>query len=72
MTRTYKITAPVTSIDKEMDDKILDQLPESAFDQLGDPDGSGFDLDKNRRELFFEKGVVQYVLGSDKASVLLD
>ena len=72
MARTYKIKTPVTSIDAAMDDSILDQLPGSVFDKLGDPDGSGFDLAKHQRELFFEFGVVSYVLGSDKATVSVD
>ena len=72
MTRTYKIKTPVTDINAEMDDQILDQLPASVFDHLGDPDGSGFDLNLHQRELFFEFGVVSYVLGSDKATVSVD
>ena len=55
-----------------MDDSILDQLPGSVFDKLGDPDGSGFDLASHKRELFFENGVIHYVLGADKAVVTLD
>ena len=55
-----------------MDDSILDQLPGSVFDKLGDPDGSGFDLARHQRELFFENGVIYYVLGTDKAVVTLD
>ena len=72
MTRTYTIKTPVTAIDAAMDDSILDQLPGSVFDKLGDPDGSGFDLARHQRELFFENGVIHYVLGADKAAVTLD
>ena len=60
---------PAASID---DDTVLQQLPINIRHQLGDTDGSGFDLFLHKRELFFQHGMVSYVLGEATALVELD
>lgn len=69
MITTYKIPNPITIL---RDDLILEQLPSSVLEKLGDTEETGFHLGANRRDLFCKGGAVQYVLGSDKATVELD
>ena len=66
---TYKIKTPITIL---ADARILNQLPKSVLKKLGAVQETGFLLSPGRRDLFCEGGVVQYVLGSDTASVELD
>ena len=60
---------PAASID---DAAVLQQLPINICHQLGDSDGSGFALFTHKRELFFQHGMVSYVLGESSALVELD
>lgn len=55
-----EMSIPVKQI-KSIDDKhILSMVPRDVLAMLGDNEGSGYDLDKDRRDIFFERGVVQY------------
>ena len=69
MTKTFAIKKPITIL---ADQKILEQLPQSVTSKLGAIQETGFALSPGRRDLFCEGGVVQYILGSDTASVELD
>ena len=53
-----EMSIPVKQI-KSIDDKhILSMVPRDVLAMLGDNEGSGYDLDKDRRDIFFERGVV--------------
>lgn len=54
------------------DDAVLQQLPINIRHQLGEDEGSGFDLFCHKRELFFQHGMVSYVLGEATALVEID
>ena len=72
MTNTTKLKytiKPLVSID---DDKLLLQLPINVREQLGQEVESGFHLFLHRRDLFFENGLVQYVLGEKTVNVELN
>ena len=60
---------PIASID---DDAIITQLPTNVVHQLGSLEETGFHLTLHRRDLFFTHGLVQYLLGDNKAHVELD
>ena len=69
-TTTMKI--PCQSI-KEIDDKyILSKIPRDVLVMLGEDDGSGYDLNKNERDLFFTKGQVSYFIGDTSIKVEFD
>ena len=65
----HRISKPITIL---ADQKILEQLPKSVLKKLGPVQETGFLLSPGRRDLICRGGVVQYVLGSDTASVELD
>ncbi len=67
---TMKI--PCQSI-KEIDDKyVLSKIPRDVLAMLGEDDGSGYDLNKNQRDLFFSKGQVSYLIGDTSIKVEFD
>ena len=72
MTNTTKVEYPIKPITSIDDDKVLMQLPINVREQLGQEVESGFHLFLHRRDLFFENGLVQYVLGETTAHVELD
>lgn len=58
---------------KEIDDKhILSKIPRDVLAMLGEDDGSGFDLNKNKRDLFFTKGLVSYFIGDTSIKIEFD
>ena len=59
---------PTTSLD---DKKVLAQLPTNLIEQLGGQEETGFHLFLNRRDIFFERGLVQYFLGQPTVHVEL-
>jgi len=72
MTNTTKVEYPIKPITSIDDDQVLMQLPINVREQLGQEVESGFHLFLHRRDLFFENGLVQYVLGETTAHVELD
>ena len=70
MSSTLKLkVSPVTAID---DEGIIRQLPKKVRKDLGQDIGSGFNLMTSKRDLEFENGLVQYVLGNDSIEVIMD
>ena len=67
---TITIKKPAASID---DDKaVVAQLPSEIVAALGDSEGSGFNLDSGKRDLFFAKGLVSYSFNQPEVEVTLD
>ena len=66
---TYEIHRPITIL---RDDLIIEQLPKKVRKQLGDKVETGFHLGESKRNLFFERGLAQYKLGSNSISVVID
>ena len=69
MTKTYPIKKPITIL---ADTRILQQLPKSVLKKLGPVIETGFALSPGRRDLFCKRGLVQYILGADTATVEFD
>jgi len=56
-----------------IDDKlIMSKVPVYVMEMLGEEDGSGFDLNKNERDLFFVNGRVSYVLDTHSIKIEFD
>ena len=69
MTKTYPIKKPITIL---ADKRILQQLPKSVLKKLGPVVETGFALSPGRRDIYCRSGLVQYLLGSDAATVEFD
>ena len=72
MHNTQQIKYPITRISAIDDDAVLEQLPINIREQLGEEEGSGFHIGLGRRDIEFNKGIVQYVLGETTAVVKFD
>ena len=66
------LTLPCDPTDVIDDQMILDQISKYLLEMLGESDGSGFDLNKNQRDLFFVNGCLSYTLNSDKLKIEFD
>ncbi len=64
-----KVTMPCDTIPVIDDALVLSKIPVYFKEMLGDADGSGFDLNKNERDLFFVNGRVSYVLETDSIKI---
>lgn len=70
MSSTIKISiTPVTSID---DEGVIKQLPKNVRKDLGESEGSGFNLITSKRDLAFRYGLVQYMVGEKTVDVIMD
>ena len=72
MTNTKTIQYPVRPLASIDDDAIVQQMPANVMHQLGELQETGYHLIKSRRDLFFDRGDIQYVLGARSATVHLD
>lgn len=63
---------PVKPADGIDDQTIVDQLPVNVIRELGELEETGFHLTLRRRDIFYKKGLVQYVLGANTAIVKID
>ena len=63
------INIPCPKIVDLNDKDVLDLVPLDIYKLLGNADGTGYDLNKDRRDLFFENGVVQYQPNGTKITV---
>ena len=63
---------PCQTIDVIDDKLIISRLPVYIMEMLGKEDGSGFDLNTNRRDLFFDNGRVSYILETHSIKIDLD
>lgn len=63
---TYKIASPTTDLDPVL---VISQLPKDIRSRLGPVKETGFMLGIDRRDIFCANGLVEYILGSDVASV---
>ena len=62
-----------TSIHKAVDDdSVIAQLPTNIIEALGSIQETGYHLMLNRRDIYFNRGVVQYSIGSKEAVVTLE
>ena len=62
-----------TRIHKSVDDaSVIAQLPTNVVEALGPVQETGYHLMLNRRDIFCEGGVIQYVLGANEATVQLE
>ena len=66
---TYKIASPTTDLDPVL---VISQLPKDIRSRLGPVKETGFMLGIDRRDIFCANGLVEYILGSDEASVEFD
>ena len=66
---TYKIASPTTGLDPVL---VISQLPKDIRSRLGPVKETGFMLGIDRRDIFCANGLVEYILGSDEASVEFD
>jgi uncharacterized linocin/CFP29 family protein len=64
-----KVTMPCDTIAVIDDALVMSKIPVYFKEMLGDEDGSGFDLNKNERDLFFVNGRVSYVLETDSIKI---
>lgn len=67
-----RINLPCQTIEGIDDKLILSRVPVFLREILGESDGSGYDLGKDQRDLFFVNGSVSYVMGSDKILIRYD
>ena len=72
MHNTNTIKYPIKRISFIDDQAVLEQLPINILSQLGEEVGSGFHLELHRRDIEFNHGLVQYVLGETTATVEFD
>ena len=63
---TYKIASPTIDLDPVL---VISQLPKDIRSRLGPVKETGFMLGIDRRDIFCANGLVEYILGSDVASV---
>lgn len=62
-----------TKVIRELHDaKVIDMVPTDISERLGDAEGSGFDLRTNERHLFFENGIIKYVVNRADIDVEFD
>ena len=54
------------------DENVIEQIPASVKKKLGADEGSGFNLITQKRDVFFEKGAIQYQAGSTDLDVFFD
>jgi hypothetical protein len=69
---TTKMEIPVKTITAIDDKKIMGYIPADVLAMLGEQDGTGYHLAKDRRDIFFTRGVVQYQPNGKTVTVLID
>ena len=58
---------------KSIDDKaILSRIPEDVMALLGDSNGTGYDLEKDRRDMFYTRGRISYQPNAKVINVFID
>jgi len=60
---------PVTTID---DETVLNQISTKVLEELGEDEGSGFDLRTNKRDLFFTNGYLRYQVDEPSVEVFME
>ena len=66
---TYPIAQPTTGLDPVL---VIGQLPKDIRTRLGPVKETGFLLGIDCRDIFCANGLVQYILGSEEATVVFD
>ena len=69
---TTEMSIPCPEI-KAIDDKaVIGRIPEDVLAMLGINDGTGYDLSKDRRDIFFERGRISYQPNAKFINVFID
>ncbi len=69
MQKDYEVILEITAVEFLKDRDVISQIPETFREKLGELEGSGMNLHTGARDLFFEKGSLSYVSGTEECKI---